>query len=111
MINPPSLAYTTLQRFATRCTIDHAAAGKLREKHFEESWELIEDLSLYDNESWNDPRDLAKPVKTISFPQDVLSTSECRLIKLENQVQRLMEAHLTPKPSAQVNKIASSCEM
>ncbi|GKA09754.1 zinc finger, CCHC-type containing protein [Tanacetum coccineum] len=32
---------------------------------------LLEDLALYDNESWNDPRDFAKPVKAISLPQDV----------------------------------------
>ncbi|GJR14032.1 MAK10-like protein [Tanacetum coccineum] len=38
----------------------------------EESWELLEDLALYDNESWNDPRDFAKLVKAISLPQDVL---------------------------------------
>ncbi|GKE80863.1 MAK10-like protein [Tanacetum coccineum] len=48
----------------------------------------------YDNKSWNDPRDFGKPVKAISLPQDVPSTSDRRLIKLENQVQRLMEAHL-----------------
>ncbi|GJV80862.1 hypothetical protein Tco_1516732 [Tanacetum coccineum] len=47
--------------------------------------------------SWNDPRDFAKPVKAISLPQDVPSTSNRRLIELENQVQRLMEAHLAPK--------------
>ncbi|GKC78978.1 hypothetical protein Tco_1129752, partial [Tanacetum coccineum] len=70
-----------------------------------------EDLALYDNESWNDPRDFAKPVKAISLPQDVPSTSDRRLIELENQVQRLMEAHLAPKSSIQVNKIASSCEI
>ncbi|GKE49818.1 hypothetical protein Tco_1481076 [Tanacetum coccineum] len=52
------------------------------------------DLALYDNESWNDPRDFAKPVKEISLPQDVQSTSDRHLIELENQVQRLMEAHL-----------------
>ncbi|GKF27907.1 hypothetical protein Tco_0094249, partial [Tanacetum coccineum] len=69
------------------------------------------DLALYDNESWNDPRDFAKPVKAISLPQDVLSTSNRRLIKLENQVQRLMEAHLAPCPPVQVNKISSSCEI
>ncbi|GJY78990.1 hypothetical protein Tco_0484791 [Tanacetum coccineum] len=69
------------------------------------------DLALYDNESWNDPRDFAKPVKEISLPQDVPSTSDRRLIKLENQVQRLMEAHLAPKSSIQVNKITSSCKI
>nr|GEU47819.1 MAK10-like protein [Tanacetum cinerariifolium]GEV59209.1 MAK10-like protein [Tanacetum cinerariifolium] len=72
---------------------------------------LSEDLALYDNESWNDPRDFDKPVKAISLPQDVLSTSDFRLIELENQVQRLMKAYLTPNPPVQVNKIASSCEI
>ncbi|GJU62956.1 hypothetical protein Tco_1244791 [Tanacetum coccineum] len=69
---------------------------------------LLEDLALYDNESWNDPRDFSKPVKEISLPQDVPSTSDRRLIELENQVQRLMEAHLAPTQPAQVNKITSS---
>ncbi|GKC73116.1 MAK10-like protein [Tanacetum coccineum] len=69
------------------------------------------DLALYDNESWNDPRDFAKPVKAIFLPQDVPSTSDRRLIELENQVQYLMEAHLAPKQSVQVNKITSSCEI
>ncbi|GKB32851.1 MAK10-like protein [Tanacetum coccineum] len=59
---------------------------------------LIEDIALYDNKSWNDPRDFSKPVKAISLPQDVSSTSDRHLIELENQVQRLMEAHLAPNP-------------
>ncbi|GKF15525.1 hypothetical protein Tco_0056987 [Tanacetum coccineum] len=44
------------------------------------------DLALYDNESWNDPRDFAKLVKAISLPQDVPSTSDRHLIELKNQV-------------------------
>ncbi|GKC02958.1 hypothetical protein Tco_0994568 [Tanacetum coccineum] len=72
---------------------------------------LIMDLALYDNESWNDPRDFAKQVKVISLPQNVPSTSDRHLIELKNQVQRLMEAHLAPYPPVQVNKIASSCEI
>ncbi|GKB15856.1 hypothetical protein Tco_0849779 [Tanacetum coccineum] len=71
----------------------------------------MEDLALYDNECWNDIRDFAKPVKAISLPQDVPSTSDRRLIKLENQVQRFMEAHLALNQFVQVNKIASSCEI
>ncbi|GKD89920.1 hypothetical protein Tco_1365427 [Tanacetum coccineum] len=59
----------------------------------------------------NDPRDFAKLVKEISFPQDVPSTSDRRLIELENQVQRLMEAHLAPMQPTQVNKITTSCEI
>ncbi|GJR81493.1 MAK10-like protein [Tanacetum coccineum] len=84
---------------------------KLRDKNAEESWALLEDLAFYDNESWNDPKDFAKPVKAISLPQDVPSTSDGRLIKLKNQVQRLMEAHLSPKQPVQVNKISSLCEI
>ncbi|GJZ92590.1 hypothetical protein Tco_0664655 [Tanacetum coccineum] len=72
---------------------------------------LSSDLALYDSESWNDPRDFAKPVKVISLPQDVPSTFDRHLIELENQVQRLMEAHLAPKQPVQVNKIISSCEI
>nr|GEU77797.1 MAK10-like protein [Tanacetum cinerariifolium] len=47
----------------------------------------------------------------ISLPQDVLSTSDHRLIELENQLQSLMEAHLAPMQRTQVNKITSSCEI
>ncbi|GKA11126.1 hypothetical protein Tco_0690559 [Tanacetum coccineum] len=84
---------------------------QLRDQNAEESWALLEDLALYDNESWNDPRDFAKPVKAISLPQDVPSTSDRRLIKLENQVQRLMEAHRAPTQPTQVNKDTTSCEI
>ncbi|GKD86099.1 MAK10-like protein, partial [Tanacetum coccineum] len=72
---------------------------------------LLEDLAFYDNESWNNPRDFAKPVKAIALPQDVPSTSDHRLIELENQVQRLMKAHLALTQPTQVNKITTSCEI
>ncbi|GKD49285.1 hypothetical protein Tco_1278261 [Tanacetum coccineum] len=71
---------------STRKTIDQVAGGKLHDKNAEESWALLEDLALYDNENR-------------------------RLIELENQVQRLMEAHLALNPQVQVNKITSSCEI
>ncbi|GJX79027.1 hypothetical protein Tco_0327176 [Tanacetum coccineum] len=96
---------------ATRRTIDQSTRGKLRDKNDKESWALLEDLALYDNESCNDPRDFARPVNAISLPQDVPSTFDHRLIELENQVQRLMEAHLAPKQPVQVNKISSLCEI
>ncbi|GJU50948.1 MAK10-like protein [Tanacetum coccineum] len=69
---------------------------KLRDHNAKESWALLEDLALYENESWNNPKEFAKPVKAITLPQDVPSTSDRRLIKLETQVQRLMEAYLAP---------------
>ncbi|GKA83646.1 hypothetical protein Tco_0805241 [Tanacetum coccineum] len=83
----------------------------LRDHNAEESWTLLEDLTLYDNESWNDPRDFAKPVKAIALPQDVTSTSDHRLIELKTQVQRLMEAHLAPTQPTQANKITTPCEI
>ncbi|GJS12712.1 MAK10-like protein [Tanacetum coccineum] len=60
---------------------------------------------------WNDLRDFAKSVKAITLPQDVSSTSDRCLIELENQVQRLMEAHLALMQPTQVNKITTSCEI
>nr|GEZ24846.1 MAK10-like protein [Tanacetum cinerariifolium]GEZ38416.1 MAK10-like protein [Tanacetum cinerariifolium] len=63
---------------------DLTTRGKLRDRNAKESWALLEDLARYDKESWNDPRDFAKPVKAISLPQDVPSTSDLRLIELEN---------------------------
>ncbi|GJU97824.1 hypothetical protein Tco_1327095 [Tanacetum coccineum] len=96
---------------ATRRTIDQSIGNNLCDKNVKESWALLEDLALCDNKSWNDPRDFANPVKAISLPQDVPSTSDLRLTELKNQVQRLMEAHLALKTSFQVNKIASLCEI
>ncbi|GKB42551.1 hypothetical protein Tco_0887493, partial [Tanacetum coccineum] len=92
-----------------RRTIDQAAGGKLNDENEEESWALLEDLALYDNESWNDSRNFAKPVKAISMPHDDLSASDHRLIEFENQVQHMMEAHLSQSKPFHVNKIASSC--
>ncbi|GKB25734.1 hypothetical protein Tco_0865135 [Tanacetum coccineum] len=97
--------------YSKKRTIDQSADGKLRDKNAEESWALLDDLALYDNESWNEPRDFAKPVKEIALPQDVPSTSDRCLIELENQVQLLMEAHLGPTQPTQVNKITTSCEI
>ncbi|GKE24999.1 zinc finger, CCHC-type containing protein [Tanacetum coccineum] len=82
---------------ATRRTIDQSSGGKLCDRNAKDSWALLEDLALYENKSWNDLRDFTKPVKAISLPQDVPSTSDRRLIELKNQFQRLMEAHLAPK--------------
>ncbi|GJR21797.1 MAK10-like protein [Tanacetum coccineum] len=73
---------------ATRRTIDQSAGGKLHDRNVKESWALLEDPTLYDNESWNDPKDFAKLSRV-----------------------RLMEAHLASKQPIQVNKIISSYEI
>ncbi|GJZ58865.1 zinc finger, CCHC-type containing protein [Tanacetum coccineum] len=46
--------------FHLKSKIDRVAGGKLRYKNTEESWEIIENLALYNHEGWNDPRDFAK---------------------------------------------------
>ncbi|GJV79664.1 hypothetical protein Tco_1515534 [Tanacetum coccineum] len=107
----PTTSWRIFIRSIDSRTIDQSIGGKLRDLNDEESCVLLEDLAPYDNESWNDPRDFAKPVKAIALPQDVLSTSDRRLIELENQVQRLMEAHLAPTQPTQVNKITTLCEI
>ncbi|GKC26443.1 hypothetical protein Tco_1033737 [Tanacetum coccineum] len=87
----------------TRQAIDHAAGGRLLDHIAEVSWKLIEDLTLYDNESLFDPRDLAKPVKAIYLPQDVPSTSDRRLVELKTRIQYLLEAHIAPVTPTKVN--------
>nr|GEX30203.1 MAK10-like protein [Tanacetum cinerariifolium] len=54
--------------------LTNRSGGKLRDRNAKESWALLEDLSLYENESWNDLIDFAKPVKAITLPQDVLKS-------------------------------------
>ncbi|GJS27786.1 hypothetical protein Tco_0488406 [Tanacetum coccineum] len=78
----------------TRRTIDQSADGKLRDRNAKESWALLEDLALYDNESWNDPRDFTKQVKAISLPQDVPMnkiTSSCEICSGPHDTQYCME--------------------
>ncbi|GJU34043.1 MAK10-like protein [Tanacetum coccineum] len=84
----------------------HGLRSKDPNQHLNDFIKLMDSLDL---DIAN--RDFAKPVKAISLPHDVSSTSDRRLIELENQVQRLMEAQFAPKPPVQVNKIASSCEI
>ncbi|GJU99872.1 hypothetical protein Tco_1329143 [Tanacetum coccineum] len=111
LLSFPCSILSTRKDCKTLLTIDQSAGGKLRDRNAKESWALLEDLALYENESWNDLRDYAKPVRAISLPQDIPSTPDHRLIKLENQVQCSMEAHFAPKQLVQVNKITSLCEI
>ncbi|GJW00286.1 hypothetical protein Tco_1555537 [Tanacetum coccineum] len=78
----------------TRRTIDQSASGKLRDRNAKESWALLEDLALYHNKSWKDPRDFAKPVKEITLPQDVPMnkiTTTCEICSGPHNTQYCME--------------------
>ncbi|GKE04438.1 hypothetical protein Tco_1396456, partial [Tanacetum coccineum] len=65
------------------CEIDRATGGKLRNKNADESWEIIENLALYDHESWNDMKEFFKSVKAISIPQGISKTHDRRLLEIE----------------------------
>ncbi|GJW86277.1 hypothetical protein Tco_0161617 [Tanacetum coccineum] len=103
--NVVPLRSDTIRLVQNGCSF-HGLRSKDPKQHLKNFLKIVDSLELN-----NDPIDFAKLVKAISLPQDVLSTSDRRLIKLENQVQRLMEAHLAPKSPVQVNTIASSCEI
>ncbi|GJY01147.1 MAK10-like protein [Tanacetum coccineum] len=82
--------------------------GKLRDRNAKESWALLEDLTLYDNESWIDPRDFVKLVKAISLTQDVLInkiTSSCEICSGPHDTQYCME-----NPEQAFVEYASSCD-
>nr|GEU97147.1 MAK10-like protein [Tanacetum cinerariifolium] len=86
--NPPIMAsiFVSKSKFFMSMSIPPQAEPSInrlmvRDRNAKESWALLEDLALYDNESWNDPRDFARLVKAISLPQDVRSTSDRKILK------------------------------
>ncbi|GJR69852.1 MAK10-like protein [Tanacetum coccineum] len=90
----------TLQRYpdvrttSWRISLRSMDSGKLRDRNAKESWALLEDLALYDNEIWNDPRDLAKLVKVITLPQDVPMnkiTTSCEICSGPHDTQYCMK--------------------
>ncbi|GKD15361.1 hypothetical protein Tco_1199768 [Tanacetum coccineum] len=91
--------------FPLKREIDHTTGGKLHDKSIKESWKIIEDLALYDNKSWNDLRDFAKPIKAITLPQDVLKTSDRCLLELEDQINYLLKGL---KMTSKTNTTSSS---
>ncbi|GJX76095.1 zinc finger, CCHC-type containing protein [Tanacetum coccineum] len=87
--------------FHLKCEIDRVAGSKLRGKNANESWEIIENLALYDHEGWNDSKEFVKPVKAISTPQSTSKTPDRRLLELEDQINFLLKgSRLTPRPSS-----------
>ncbi|GKD63409.1 hypothetical protein Tco_1305517 [Tanacetum coccineum] len=99
--------------FHLKREIDHVAIGKLRDKNAEESLAHIEDLVLYNNEGWSDPKDFAKLVKAISLPQDTPKMRDRRHLELEDQISYLLKgSRITPKtsstqvPQAHVNMVS-----
>ncbi|GKC89004.1 hypothetical protein Tco_1149653, partial [Tanacetum coccineum] len=89
-----------------------SAGGKLRDRNTEESWVLLEDLALYDNEIWNDPRDLSSQlVKAISFCPGFPSTPDRHLMRTPKSSPTLMKFNFLSKQPVQLNKDLFSCKI
>ncbi|GJW82880.1 zinc finger, CCHC-type containing protein [Tanacetum coccineum] len=87
--------------FHLKYKINRAAGGKLHNKNTDESWEIIENLALYDHEGWDETKEFVKPVKAISTPQGVPKTPERRLLELEDQINFLLkQSQLMPTSSS-----------
>ncbi|GKB66712.1 zinc finger, CCHC-type containing protein [Tanacetum coccineum] len=76
--------------FHLKCEIDRTAGGKIRNKKPDESWEIIENLALYDHEGWNDAKEFVKPVKAISTPQHTSKMPD-QLLELKYQINFLLK--------------------
>ncbi|GJV04505.1 zinc finger, CCHC-type containing protein [Tanacetum coccineum] len=101
--------------FHRKCEIDRAADGKLCNKNTDESWEIIENLALYDHEGWDETKEFVKLVKAISTPQGISKIPDWRLLELEDQINFLLKgsrptptSSATHNPQAYVNAAYSS---
>ncbi|GJY82003.1 hypothetical protein Tco_0494754 [Tanacetum coccineum] len=84
------------------CEIDRVTSGKLLNKNTDESWEIIENLVLYEHEGWDETKKIIKPVKAISTPQGVLKAPDQRLLELEDQINFLLKRIMNPQETQQV---------
>nr|GEV31359.1 putative reverse transcriptase domain-containing protein [Tanacetum cinerariifolium] len=55
-----SEAWTRFKDLLQKCEIDCATGSKLHDKNADESWEIIENLALYEHEGWNDTKEFVK---------------------------------------------------
>ncbi|GJS47368.1 MAK10-like protein [Tanacetum coccineum] len=84
-----SEAWTHFWDLLQKCEIDHAARGKLRDKNVDESWEIIDNLALYDHEGWNDIKEFVKPVK--AQVRDYMVAPTKRMERFENAIFKQRE--------------------
>ncbi|GKC83512.1 hypothetical protein Tco_1139229 [Tanacetum coccineum] len=80
------------------CEIDRAASGKLYNKNSDESWEIIENLALYDHEGWDDTKEFR--VKVIATPHGIPKTPDQRFLELEDQINFLLKGSRPTPPSS-----------
>ncbi|GJS75482.1 zinc finger, CCHC-type containing protein [Tanacetum coccineum] len=71
-----SKAWTRFKDLLQKCEIDCAAGGKLHNKNTDESWEIIENLALYDHKGWDEINEIVKPVKATAIPYGIPKTPD-----------------------------------
>ncbi|GJZ57405.1 MAK10-like protein [Tanacetum coccineum] len=101
-----SEAWTHFKDLLQNCEIDRTAGGKLNNKNADESWEIIEKLSLYNHEGWNDSKDCVKPVKAISTSQNTSKNLDQILLELEDQINFLQKEESRYPITKNVNSIS-----
>ncbi|GJR02114.1 MAK10-like protein [Tanacetum coccineum] len=77
--------------FHLKCEIDHAAGGKLRNKNTEESWEIIENLSLYDHEGCPSPQRQALKTTFETRARDYIAAHTERIERFKNTIFKQRE--------------------
>nr|GFA54287.1 MAK10-like protein [Tanacetum cinerariifolium] len=108
--NVVPLRSNTIRMVQNGCSF-HELRSEDPNQHLKDFLILVDPLDLDSENKERTCLDFGKPVKAIALPQDVPSTSDHHLIELENQVQRLMEAHLALTQLTQMNKITTPCKI
>ncbi|GJS03019.1 zinc finger, CCHC-type containing protein [Tanacetum coccineum] len=88
-----SEAWTRFKDLLQKCEIDRAAGGKLGDKNADESWEIFENLALYDHEGWNDSKDFPQALETTFEAQvrDYMAAHAKRIERFENAIFKQRE--------------------
>ncbi|GJY58067.1 zinc finger, CCHC-type containing protein [Tanacetum coccineum] len=89
--------------FHLKCEINRASGGKLRNKNVDESWEIIENLALYDHEGWYETKEFIKPIKAIST--SVMTNAHT---ELSTRTPSLCHCSPSPQPQA-LNTTFEAC--
>ncbi|GJX03494.1 zinc finger, CCHC-type containing protein [Tanacetum coccineum] len=76
--------------FHLKCEIDRAAGGKLRNKNANESWEIIENLALYDHEGPS-PQPQALGTTFEARVRDYMAAHSERMKRFENAIFKQRE--------------------
>jgi hypothetical protein len=89
--------------YHTKRTIDRAAGGKLRDKDAEESWAIIEELAVDNNEIWEFKRTVEATINAVSASGGTIEIPDELLCKLEAKVDYFEERQKRPLSPRRAN--------